>query len=500
MSSMPALNTDCTSLILNRLDISTLKSLALTSHAAVVPVRQQLVRCLYFTDFETAITGFTFVWNHGLLPNVRTIAFDVNDETWSLPFSSLAVNFISSAPALNDILAKGFGALFNACPRIAEVLAAKTFVLSHLELHGLTHQSLQALRNIHGLRSIALNVQELHFTVESARHIAAIISNNAGSLREVSIHGPPLGMRLWLDHDTSPCLLASRLALHHLAFCPDEISRVFPNIRQLNLWNTSVLTLRDRQFHDPAIFTWPPETAPLVFPVAWINNLTSLRSLVIKAFVLGFQVEDLTALLRNSRLRDLSLLHVSIGKHNRWYELPDPGAAASPELLSDIIFNANGLRRLDIHFDFDIPHYLAFVIPRPAFRVSETSELTYLSLSIETSNEDPIDNDTFLAIVKPWFQLLPTLIHLRLAIGSIETRWERRWTDSNASADMRSIVVPCDKRGGYVRVLGPENENTVFSVRDSDACSLTAWCDGNDEGCQEHVDHVRSIELEEFEV
>ncbi|TFY57093.1 hypothetical protein EVG20_g8675 [Dentipellis fragilis] len=502
-SPIPALNTDCTSLILNYLNNFTLKELALTSHAAATPVRKQLVRCLYFTNFETAITGFTFVWNHSLLPNVRTIVFDVNEETWSSPFAILVVNFISSAPALNGFLAKGFAALFDACPRIIDVLAAKTPVLSHLHLHGLTHQALQALRGIHGLHSIALNVQELHFAADSAKHIAAIISNNAETLREVSIHGPPLGMRLWLDRDAPPCLLVSHLALHHLAFCPEEVSRMFPNIQQQNLWNTSILTLEEKRIHDPAVFTWPPETVRVLFPVAWFNDFASLRSLVIKTFVLGFHVGDLIALLRRSRLRDLSLSQVSIGKHNRWYVPSDSEATASP-LLSDIISNASGLRRLDVKFDFVIPYDPIFVVPHPTFRASEmTSELTYLSLSIQLSAEGAlVDRDLCLAIVKPWFQSLPTLVHMRLAIGLIETRWERRWTTSSTSGALRSLVVPYDMRGDYTRTSGPDDEDAVFSVKNSDGYSLTAWCDDGGEGTrwpQEHVEHVRNIELEEFE-
>ncbi|TFY71395.1 hypothetical protein EVG20_g1606 [Dentipellis fragilis] len=483
MSPIPAaLNTDCTSLILNYLNILTLKAFALTSHAAVVPVRKQIVRRLYFANSKAAIAGFTFVWDHDLLPDVRAIVFDIIDGAWSPTFFNLAVDFVSSAPALNDISVTGFGALFNTHPRIIDVLAAKTLVRSHLSFRDLSSEALHALCGIRGLHSMALNVQELRPAGDSAKHIATIISNNAETLREVSITGSAFGMNLRLDHDVPPCQLVSRLALHRLAIRPEEVSRIFPNIQQQNLWEVRILTLGEN--HDPTAFAIP-EPAHVPFPVSWFNDFDSLRSLVVKSTLLSFHMKDLTALLRRSCLRDLSL--PSVGGDNRWY-----GSSNSGPLLSDIISNASGLQRLDLFFDFNIPYDPTFLIPHPTFRASETSELTHLSLSIqfsaveddenENENENKNKNDLFLAIVKPWFQSLPTLVHMRLAMEFIETRWERRWANSSTSGGKHRIVVPYDKCGDYQPNPGPEDADAIFSAKDSDACSLTAWCDDNDAG------------------
>ncbi|KAA1475783.1 hypothetical protein DENSPDRAFT_842632 [Dentipellis sp. KUC8613] len=491
-STIPALDADCTFLIFSYLDISSLKEFALTSHAAVLPVRKQLVRHLYFASFETAIAGFTFVKDRGLLSDVRAISLDNIDGAWSSTFFDLAVEIISSAPTLNDISVTGF----NTHPRIIDVLTTKTAVRSHISFRDLSSEALHALCGVSGLHSATLSLQELRPAGNSAKHIATIISNNAETLREVSITGPAFDMNLRLGHDIPPCLLVSRLTLHSLSIRPEEVSRIFPNIQQQNLWRVKILSFEEH--HDPTAYVMPT-TAHVPFPVSWFNDFASLRSLVVKNTLLNFHMEDLTALLRRSRLRDLSL--PLIGRDNRWY-----GSSNSGPLLSDIISNASGLRRLDILFDFDIPYDPTFVVPHPTFRASESSGLTYLSLSILlTDSEDLVfdKGDNFLAIVKPWFQSLPTLVHMRLAIDVIETRWERRYTNSGTSGGKRSIVVPYDKYGEYQPNPGPEEEDAIFSAKDSDVCSLTAWCDDNDAGTRwprEFVDIVRSVELEEFEV
>ncbi|KAA1473755.1 hypothetical protein DENSPDRAFT_295552 [Dentipellis sp. KUC8613] len=352
MSLIPTLNADCTSIILGYLDNSALSAFALTSHAAVVPVRKELARCLHFTDVESAITGFTFLQNHSLECSVRAIVLDIPEEKWSSSFTSFVTDILTSTRNLTRVLIKKYAELANAEPRIAEILTSGIFTIVHLHLHGLRRTSLEPLLDIRGLRSVAFGVQDNYCKIECAKHIIAIVSGNAATLQDVSIDGPSHRMWLRLEAHISPCLLVSRLTLHNLAFFYEEIGRVFPNIHQQHLWRTNIYSLEEEGRLGPH---GPPLARELMLPVQWYHDFLSLRSLVIQSTNIAFHVDDLTASLRQSSLRDLSLSHVSIGKPRKWSPPSDIGIAACP-LLSDIVSSAYSLRRLDMGFKFNIPY------------------------------------------------------------------------------------------------------------------------------------------------
>ncbi|TFY57095.1 hypothetical protein EVG20_g8676 [Dentipellis fragilis] len=481
MSLIPALDADCTSIILDHLDNSALSAFACTSHAAVVPMRLRLSRSLHFTGVGSAITGLTFVQNHSLVHAVRAVIFGMLKEGWVPPLVALIADVLAFATNLMRFHAKEFAELVIADPRVTDIVVSSKPGLMHLHLHGLLREDLEDIQGVRGIRPVTFGVQDNDFKIDCAKYIAAIISGNA----------------LRLDTDVSPCLLVSRPTLHNLAFLSEEVGRVFPNIQQQHLWRTNIFPLEKRERLGPY---GPPLARALMLPVPWYHDFASLRSLVIQTTMVAFHVEALTALLRQSPLRDLSLSQVSIGRPQYQSPPSDIGIATYP-LLSNIVSNANSLRRLDMRLKFNIPYDPVFVVPHATFRVPETSELTYLSISVkQTVDKVHVDRDLFLAIFQAWFRSLPTLAYMRVEIDFIETRWKRRCPTSGTGSlngDPRSIIVPYDKRGSYIPIPRPEYEDKLYSVKDDETCSLTARYIESRRS-QDWIDHLRSNELEEF--
>ncbi|TFY58861.1 hypothetical protein EVG20_g8000 [Dentipellis fragilis] len=261
---IPGLNEDCAFLTLTYLKTPSLLSMALTSRAAIHPVRLCLVRNTYLTNEEQLIAFLTFVIDHSLESALHHLCIlfrqgSTGPETsWSRLLSDIlhrATNlsrlWLSLHPSIlftRRLMTPRIETLDGYKRRLFDVLVNYTPALTHLYLYRSEPENVVALQGIRGLTAILLDIQYdgsdtgTNARAPSMDAIKKILADNAETLVDVVLLEsllPDLPMPFTMGELECKLPHVIRLTIRRRPLLFDHglgnIARIFPNLQRLEL-------------------------------------------------------------------------------------------------------------------------------------------------------------------------------------------------------------------------------------------------------------------------
>ncbi|KAA1475782.1 hypothetical protein DENSPDRAFT_874234 [Dentipellis sp. KUC8613] len=506
----PGLNEDCSFLALKYLETTSLLSVALTSRAAVHPVRLWLVRHTYITSEKRLIAFLTFVLDHSLESAMHGLSVffrewatgphtfwprllaDVLPQATNL--SRLELNLHPLQRFSNPLKPERFETFDECKQRLFDVLANDMPALTQFYLHRIEPETVIALQGIRGLRAIRLDVQHHSLNTDANARVSAmdvikkILADNAETLADVSLlesHAPNPPIPFTVDELDCEFTHVTRLSIlgYPLSFdrSLQNVTRIFPNLQRLHLGDSPKFPV------DLVIGpVWPAMTT-LIAPSEFLSmlarhdgNCPSLRRLVVADHRVSPlpRLQETLQSVRRFSIHELYLI-IPITERDDLRSLDD--AAAPSGWPSQISQNAPNLRKLDLCLQPQGPREIQRIISVTPHLVTVPvacafDNLTHLSFSLY-GGETVMSNEILQSLAKTWFTACPVLVCIGIAAQENEFRLVRRWETDDRKLPC-SVVVPQYRQNLQTRRTIFVDSASEFSLKNEDMKpGMTPWSD-----------------------
>ncbi|TFY58860.1 hypothetical protein EVG20_g7996 [Dentipellis fragilis] len=504
MSIIPGLNEDCTALILDYLTVSSLQCMAVTSTAALIPVRLRLVRDVSFKSSERAARFLTFIRGHSLENAVQSLRLeDLPHPAPSRPLLDTSASYSSIWCAqLADILPRasnlrqlGLSLYYLEEPQSFFNSLASARALACLHIESLTPRTMAALQGIRGLKKVyfrvAMEIPEEW--IDGVGAMGSVIEDNAETLEDVSLSATRVvNEGNYLIGTETQCLLVTRFSVQWLSIDLAHAAHIFPNVQRLEFEYES-----ESPRHLNIGMAWSTLTTligprHLVVPLLHHGDHPLLRYLIVRSSLFGIrdlQVEVTLRAVRKWRIQELSL-SVPCAE-------PDLSAEIAVTWFSQILQSAPHLQKLDLnvyHLSWDgtLCVDVTRLIPDLASHTDHALDtLTYLSLSFPKSYST-LSTAILQEFARSWFSVCPKLKHLRFFPSDLVFHWERRWITDEAGYP-RSIVTPRYRRESMIKQTTDDEEMSAFSTGIS-----SAWFTHVESDPEDSIEFCGDPELKEF--
>ncbi|TFY71394.1 hypothetical protein EVG20_g1607 [Dentipellis fragilis] len=485
MSIIPGLNEDCAMVVFKYMETSSLLSMALTSRAAIHPVRLRLVHDSHLPTGARASSFLTFILNHSLESALHVLRFDVHTLDQADSWPTLLADVLQRATNLSrlevDLNSTSVWPVHSrifrgACEqRFFNALINLTPALTHLHLSLCHPDDLMALQGIQGLKYIWLSMSfdsmEPEMRASNMASVKRIIVDNADTLEDISLLLPSSkGSHTRFDRT---CPHVTRFAFFAVSIDSTNLSQVFPNVQPLEQ-SYEMRTPEDLGTQSPV---WPglrtlvTKDVVLPHPILARGEYPLLRCLVIGVIRFLYSPAWFQGLLQTIRrfcIHELSLRDVIVPPEL----LDEPSQFNSDTVktfLSQILGSAPHLRKLDLGLR---PEYqearvdnVTRVVPDSASHAHALRNLESLSLSTRRHSRGVLSRRSLEEFARAWLTVCPVLVHIRISLRGQEFRWTRRW-ETDAENHLRSVVTPqyrINSSSGR-----KDDENPVFADSDLD--------------------------------
>ncbi|KAA1475794.1 hypothetical protein DENSPDRAFT_932604 [Dentipellis sp. KUC8613] len=487
MSPIPGLDEDCAMLVLNSMETSTLLTMALTSRAAIHPVRLRLVHDPRLPTGARASSFLTFVLDHSLEQALHILRFDVRtlDQVDSWP--TFLADVLQRATNLSrlevylNLTGPEYSRIFGACEeRFFHALVSLTPALTHLHLSLCHPDDLTALRGIRGLRylwlSPSFNSMNPEMMASNMSSIKVIIEGNADTLEDIWLMCPSSkGSDIRFART---CPHVTRFAFFAVSIDYTNLSQTFPHVQRLEQ-SYELKTPEDLGASPPV---WPELTTlvttdVLLQPTLARGDYPLLRCLIIadiRPYYSPSWFEGILGTIRRFHIHELSLRKVTIPPEelDKSSQYNDGLVAA---FLSQLLDSAPHLRKLDLAFR---PEYygarvdnVTRIVPDSAFHAHALQSLTSLSFALPQHARGILSGQALEKFARAWLAVCPVLVHVRISLREQQFKWTRRW-ETDDEAQLRSVVTPQYRINSVSR--WKDDETSVFADTDVD-CESAAW-------------------------
>ncbi|TFY71390.1 hypothetical protein EVG20_g1617 [Dentipellis fragilis] len=456
--TFPALNADCTALILDWLDKQSLLVAACLCRGACQAIRPRLVRNVSITQLGKLMHFCHFVFAHKLASSIHAVTLRVLPGPHLNRYLGSFCDVLEMACNLRSFVVYGSTqALISitGSPRVAVLVAGGTIPLTKLEMEGIDPSGLHALRTVRGLSCLAFSFAPSWNP--GLGQLTRIIQNSSDTLTEITLRavyamGGGARWTLKANAGTSfaPCAKMRRLSVQDMDVEISFLASGFPRLEHLALDHGCLMDTTGI-LGEPVCPNLKSLNCPLELVSALRNsNISNLRRLSMDSIP-----EDQVACFADA-LACFPLRRLYLGA---FLHRDGPPRDISPvqDLLAHIVPSVPGLRVMEVkvygilHVNID---FCEFVHLGYVSTISWPKDIKYMSMSL-VDLSSPYDRLAPLFIPSHesglrWFHAIPSLEYFEYTLNdSTAASFVRRLT-SEADGTAHGDEIECFSHIGDV--------------------------------------------------